>query len=69
LLRLSAVFNGLDKELQAIHSNNELEVLKGARLIGATTVGAAKNRALLQAAGVRVLLVEEAGEVTVYMFI
>ena len=29
-----------------------------------TTVGAAKSRALLQAANVRVLLVEEAGEVT-----
>jgi len=33
-------------------------------LMSLTTVGAAKSRALLQAANVRVLLVEEAGEVT-----
>ena len=63
LLRLAAVFNGLDKMLQGINTANKLEVLKDARLIGATTTGAASHRALLEAAGVSVLVVEEAGEV------
>lgn len=56
-------FDQLDAELSAMDTASERVVLQGARVIGATTTGSAKYRALIESAAPGVLLLEEAGEV------
>ena len=56
-------YDKLSNELETLQRESERAVLKSARVIGATTTGAAKNRALLSSARPGVVLVEEAGEV------
>eukprot|EP00957_Ditylum_brightwellii_P164180 12500265-Ditylum_brightwellii.AAC.1 len=56
-------FNDLHKEKQAIIREKDIEILKNARVIGATTNGAAQSREILSATSADVVIVEEAGEV------
>lgn len=56
-------FDQIDAELSAIDTASARVVLQGARVIGATTTGSAKYRALIESAAPGVLLLEEAGEV------
>lgn len=53
-------YDELNAEVESMRSQNEESVLRQARLIGATTTGAAKYRHLQR--GVGVVLIEEAGE-------
>jgi len=53
----------LAEERKALKYDGELEILKDARVIGATTSGAAKYRDILGVVAPEVVLVEEAGEV------
>ena len=59
---LSAEIRDLTKERQVLQQAEQLQILRSARIIGATTSGAAKNRELLSGTP-GVVLVEEAGEV------
>jgi len=56
-------FNTLNQEKKAILQEKDLQVLRDARIIGATTTGAAQYRDLLAAKSAGVVIVEEAGEV------
>jgi hypothetical protein len=56
-------FNNLSQEKRTIVQEKDLQVLHQARVIGATTTGAAQFRELLAAKGAGVVIVEEAGEV------
>jgi hypothetical protein len=53
----------LKKELRSIHDDDKRAVLRGVRVIGCTTSGAAIHKALLDDAAAGVVLVEEAGEI------
>lgn len=53
----------LAKRKNDIRNLDELRVLKQARVIGCTTHGAASRKEMLQVAGAKVLIVEEAAEV------
>jgi len=53
----------LQQERQSLSRDGELEILKHARIVGATTSGAAKYREILSVVAPDVVLVEEAGEV------
>ena len=57
------VFNEYSREEQSLRRQSELEILKEARIIGATTAGAAAYHDLLSSKAAAVVLVEEAGEV------
>jgi len=52
-----------DEERQACRQETQLQVLRQARVVGATTTGAAMHKAMIDAAGAGVVLVEEAGEI------
>lgn len=56
-------YEELNKEKQAISMEKDLDILKDARIIGATTSGAAKYRDILALKSAGVVIVEEAGEV------
>jgi len=56
-------FDQLDAELSAFDTISEQTVLREARVIAATTTGAAKYHSLIKSAKPGVLLLEEAGEV------
>lgn len=56
-------FNALAQEMQSLRQDGELEILMSARVIGATTSGAANYRDLLALTAPGVVIVEEAGEV------
>lgn len=56
-------YEELNKEKQTITMQQDLEILKDARIIGATTSGAAKYREILASKSPGVVIVEEAGEV------
>jgi hypothetical protein len=60
---LVADLNSLVQEKQSLHQDSDLQILRQARIIGATTAGAAAYRDLLAAKAVGIVLVEEAGEV------
>lgn len=62
LERLQRSYREASDRLSALYGQAQLEVLKGAKVIGATTNGAAKLLPLLGAAAPRVAIVEEAGE-------
>ena len=49
-------------EMQRLHEGQRLAVLRGARVIGCTTTGAAMQKELLADVGPAVVMVEEAGE-------
>ena len=53
----------LDTELSAMDTASERTVLREARVIAATTTGAAKYKSVIESAAAGVLLLEEAGEV------
>ena len=55
--------SSLSQERHSLRQEGDLEILLDARIIGATTSGAAKYRELLTAKAAGVVLVEEAGEV------
>jgi hypothetical protein len=56
-------FEMLCDERRAIRHEQNLEIVKQARVIGATTTGAAQNKELLSSKKPGILIVEEAGEV------
>jgi len=56
-------YNCLDAQLTELHRASERIVLRDARVVGATTTGAAKYRSLIDAADIGFVLMEEAGEV------
>lgn len=56
-------FNASSSEEKSLRGQSELEILKEARIIGATTSGAASYHDLLSSKAAGVVLVEEAGEV------
>ena len=56
-------YEQLSKEIQAITSREDVDILRKARVIGMTTTGAAKCRSVLQLLGPRIVVVEEAAEV------
>lgn len=55
--------NSLVEQKQSLRQAGDLEILKHARVIGATTSGATNYRDLLAMAAIDVVMVEEAGEV------
>ena len=57
------IFDRLSKEKHAIIREKDISILKDARIIGATTSGAAQYREILSAKSAGVVMVEEAGEV------
>lgn len=61
---LVADLNLLVQEKQSLHQDSDLQTLRQARIIGATTAGAANYRDLVAAKAAGIVLVEEAGEVT-----
>lgn len=56
-------YDALSKEKATISMERDLDILKDARVIGATTSGAAKYRDLLALTSPGIVIVEEAGEV------
>ena len=54
---------GMAKEADLIKEEQQLAVIRGARVIGATTTAAARQRELLRCAGAKVCIVEEAAEI------
>ena len=56
-------YDRVDSELTSLKNVQERAVLQRARVIGATTTGAAKYRELLEVSKPGVLIIEEAGEV------
>jgi len=59
----SLVFQELSAEKQTINREQDLQILREARVIGATTNGAARYREILSEKSPGVVIVEEAGEV------
>jgi hypothetical protein len=55
--------SALSREKQELRQEKDLQILRNARVIGATTSGAARYRELLSAIAPGVVIVEEAGEV------
>lgn len=53
----------LRQELRQTWELTDLRILQGARIVGMTTTGVAKQQQLIQALGPRVIVVEEAAEV------
>ncbi|KAJ1621005.1 hypothetical protein T492DRAFT_887745, partial [Pavlovales sp. CCMP2436] len=62
VLRCSAEYRDLCRKLVALHNQRDGAILCKARVIGLTTTGTAKNRALLETVAPAVLIVEEAAE-------
>jgi hypothetical protein len=56
-------FNRLNQERQTVQQEQDLEILRDARVIGATTTGAAQFKDLLSSKAAGVVIIEEAGEV------
>lgn len=56
-------FQSLCDERKAIRQTQDLQILKDARIIGATTTGAAQHKELLELKRPGIVIVEEAGEV------
>lgn len=56
-------FQSLCEERQSIRRDQDLQILRDARVIGATTTGAAQYKELLESKQPGILIVEEAGEV------
>lgn len=63
LARLIEHCDSLVQELADLRSSSDIHHLRGARIIGCTTTGAAMHHDALNAAGCGVVLVEEAAEV------
>ncbi|XP_059169638.1 NFX1-type zinc finger-containing protein 1-like [Physella acuta] len=61
--KILKVYTELNKMKQEISSEETLFFLKRAKVIGMTTSGAARIRAVLQSLGCRIIVVEEAAEV------
>ena len=57
------MYDLLAENLKEIHSNEDEWVMKGAKIIGMTTTGAARYRKLLSSMRPKVIIVEEAAEV------
>ena len=57
------IFDRISKEKHAIIQKKDIHILKGERIIGATTSGAAQYWEILSAKSAGVVMVEEAGEV------
>ena len=55
--------------LEDLHALESAELLRGADVVGMTTTGAAKNRKLVQLVGCEVVLMEEAGQVRLILFV
>jgi AAA domain len=60
---LAAEFQRLVREKKSLSQDCDLQILRDARIIGATTAGAAMYREILSEKAAGVVLVEEAGEV------
>jgi hypothetical protein len=60
----AAEYKALQLSIEKIYDQNILEIIKSKRIIACTTTGAAKYRAEVAAAEPRVLIVEEAGEIS-----
>lgn len=58
-LEAKIIYDQLNQELTTLQEASERAVLGEARVIGATTTGAAKNRALMEAAGIGAIIIEE----------
>lgn len=58
-----ALYDNYARELSDLQLQRDLHRMKGARVVGCTTTGAAIHHALLAEAGCGVVLVEEAAEV------
>ncbi|BFZ12700.1 hypothetical protein BsWGS_15739 [Bradybaena similaris] len=56
-------YKSLQEKKAQVNSEETLSVLRKANVIGMTTSGAARHRAVLQALGCRIIVVEEAAEV------
>ena len=56
-------YNRLNQERQTVQQEQDLEILRDARVISATTTGAAQFKDLLSLKAAGVLIIEEAGEV------
>ncbi|KAL0023606.1 hypothetical protein WJX77_006297 [Trebouxia sp. C0004] len=56
-------YESVRDEQRRIHADVDLNVLKGARLVGMTTAGVANKQELVAAMAPKVVIVEEAGEV------
>ena len=54
------------RTLDDLHALESAELLRRADVVGLTTTGAAKNRKLVQLLGCEVVLMEEAGQVSLY---
>ncbi|XP_022092094.1 NFX1-type zinc finger-containing protein 1-like isoform X2 [Acanthaster planci] len=63
LQRQRQVYEDLSEKLQDFRSEEDLEILREANIIGMTTTGAAKYRAVLQRLRPGIVVVEEAAEV------
>lgn len=63
ILHLTKELDALAQELKTLSHDRESTILKQARIIGATTPGAATYRDLLSVVPPKVVIVEEAGEV------
>lgn len=63
LQAIASNYETLSKEKETISRELDAEILRDARIIGATTTGAAKYRDLLASKSAGVVIVEEAGEV------
>jgi len=61
--RAADEYDSLNTELSELHRLCERAVLANAKVIGATTTGAAKYMSLIAFTGVRVMIMEESGEV------
>jgi hypothetical protein len=56
------------KQLESLHNGAKMNYLRNAEIVGVTTTGAAKYQELLSSLGANVLVCEEAGEVSRYIF-
>lgn len=61
--RLTKQYNELSKQIAVLNDMLDAAALRGAKVIGLTTTGAAKYRSLLHLVDAEVLIVEEAAEV------
>lgn len=62
LIRMIQDFNHHVKQLRTGKIESDFETVKRAKLIGVTTSGLSKNRAMIAATGAKIVLLEEAGE-------
>nr|XP_016853733.1 PREDICTED: NFX1-type zinc finger-containing protein 1 [Anolis carolinensis] len=63
LVEMLATYEEVAAELQELTFQEDLRILKGSRVIGMTTTGAAKYRKLLQSIRPQIVMVEEAAEI------